>query len=92
MWLFFVFLGAGMIIGISGKIPEKYMKYNTRFQRVGIVLLLFSMGASIGSNRKMLGQIQFIGFKAFSFALLACLFSVIITYIVTKKYLGDKKS
>lgn len=91
MWLFFLFLGIGITVGISNIIPEKYIKYNNWFQRAGIVLLLFSMGASIGSNRKMIGQIKYLGLKAFVFALMACLFSVIFTYLITKKFMEVKK-
>jgi hypothetical protein len=91
MWLFFIFLGIGIAIGFSNRIPEKYIKYNTWFQRIGIVLLLFSMGASIGSNKKMISEIQFIGVKSLSFALAACIFSVLFTFLLTRKFLGDKK-
>lgn len=88
MWLFFLFLGIGVALGFSNKIPERFMKYNMWFQRFGIVLLLFSMGASIGSNKKMVSQIQYIGIKSVVFAFMTCLFSVLVTFIVTKKFLG----
>lgn len=92
MWLFFIFLGIGITIGLLNLIPKKYLGFNTIFQRIGIVLLLFSMGASIGSNKKMFSQIKNIGIKSFCFALMACSFSVLVTYFITKRFLKEKQS
>lgn len=90
MWSFFAFLIIGILLGISNKLPEKFLKCNAWFQKIGIVLLLFSMGASIGSNKDMIGKIKSIGIKSLSFAFFACLFSVLITYFVTKNLIKDE--
>lgn len=87
MWLILISLVIGIVIGLLGIIPKKYMKFNSRFQQIGVVLLLFSMGASIGSNKELILNIKILGLKAVTFALLTCLFSIIFTYMTTSKFL-----
>lgn len=85
-------LTIGIIIGILKIVPEKYMKLNSKFQQWALFLLLFSMGASIGSNKEMLSSLSKIGIKALSFSVTTIAFSVIILYIVSNKFLNtDKK-
>lgn len=86
MWLILISLGVGVLIGLLGFIPKKYMKFNSKFQQVGVILLLFSMGASIGANKELIMNIKSLGLKAITFALLTCLFSVIFTYLTTSKF------
>lgn len=87
MWIIIVSLVVGVIIGIAGFIPKKYMKFNSRFQQIGVILLLFSMGASIGANRELIMELKNIGLKSVTFALLTCLFSIIFTYLISSKFL-----
>lgn len=87
MWTIIISLFVGIIIGILGVIPKKYMRFNSRFQQIGVILLLFSMGASIGSNKELILGLKNIGLKAITFALLTCLFSILFTYLVTNKFL-----
>lgn len=93
MWTILVSLGIGITIGIlinvKRFIPKNFMKYNSKFQQAGVMLLLFSMGASIGSDKELLRNIQTIGLKAATFAIFTTGFSVIVTYIVTKNLFGE---
>lgn len=89
MRLILISLVVGIIIGLLGIIPKKYMKFNSRFQQIGVVLLLFSMGASIGSNKELILNIKILGLKAVTFALFTCLFSIIFTYITTSIFLSQ---
>jgi Kef-type K+ transport system membrane component KefB len=90
LWTIIISLAIGIIIGLLGVIPKKYIKYNSRFQHVGVVLLLFSMGASIGSNKKLISDLQNLGLKSITFAVLTTLFSVIVTFFTSSRYLkGD---
>lgn len=87
MWTILISLIVGIIIGVLGFIPKKYMRFNSRFQQIGVILLLFSMGASIGSNKELLLKLNELGLKAITFAILTCLFSILFTYLVTSKFL-----
>jgi uncharacterized membrane protein YbjE (DUF340 family) len=89
MWLILVSLFIGIVIGVLRFIPEKYMKYNSRFQQAGIILLLFSMGASIGANKSLLSNLKIIGLKSASFAVLTCLFSIAAVYFTSRKFFGE---
>ncbi|EYE88997.1 hypothetical protein Q428_04985 [Fervidicella metallireducens AeB] len=92
MWLIIVSLFLGVVIGILNFIPQKYIKYNSKFQQIGVVLLLFSMGASIGSNKRILNNFSQIGLKSIVFAVFTSIFSIIIVYIVSLKLMGgDEK-
>ncbi len=86
MWSIIISLAAGIVIGILGFIPKKYLRFNSKFQQIGVILLLFSMGASIGANRNLLQKLNTIGLKAITFAILTCLFSIIFTYLITCKF------
>lgn len=87
MWLILLSLCVGIIIGIIGVIPKKFMKFNSKFQQVGVVMLIFSMGASIGANEELIKNLKILGVKAITFALLACIFSITFTYLITTKFL-----
>ncbi len=88
MSLLLLSLGIGILIGIFRFIPEKYMKFNAMVQQLSLFLLLFAMGASIGSNKKMLGTFNTIGMKAMSFSIMTIFFSVAIMYIISNKFLN----
>jgi len=87
MWFIIVSLIIGVVIGLLKIVPEKFMKYNSRFQQAGIILLLFSMGASIGSNEELVYNLKSIGLKAFIFAVTTCIFSVGAVYFVSTMFL-----
>jgi Kef-type K+ transport system membrane component KefB len=89
MWIILISLAVGVIIGILGVIPKRYVKYNSKFQQIGVILLLFSMGASIGSNKEMIMHLKSLGLKAITFAILTSFFSILITYIVSSKFIGE---
>lgn len=86
MWTIIISLVVGILIGVLGFIPKKYIRFNSKFQQIGVILLLFSMGASIGANRELLLKLSSLGLKAITFAILTCLFSIIFTYIITNKF------
>lgn len=92
MWSILVVLVAGIIIGASVKLSDKMKSYNSKFQFIGVVFLLFTMGVSLGLNKSMLNNLKNIGIKSLVFAALTSLFSIIMVYFATKFILkGDKK-
>ncbi|KPU45452.1 hypothetical protein OXPF_06850 [Oxobacter pfennigii] len=87
MWIISVSLIMGIIIGLSKLLPEKIIKNNSKFQQAGVVLLIFSMGASIGADKELLKSLSAIGLKAFVFAFLACLLSTSALFFLSKKFI-----
>lgn len=55
------FFAAGMIIGISGTIPELMLRVD--FGQYALYLLMFLVGAGIGSDTKALQAIKVLNFK-----------------------------
>ena len=93
MWIILLSLVLGIAIGIIGVLPSKFMGIHSRFQQAGVVLLLFSMGASIGADKQMLASLRQMGMKALVFASMTTIFSILVVYVVTKRFLeGEKKS
>ena len=95
MWIILLSLALGITIGliINSKklISKNSMKYNSKFQQIGIIILLFSMGASIGADRELLGNLKNMGVKALVFGVLTSFFAIFITYMVTFKFIGEEK-
>lgn len=92
MWSIIIVLLIGMFIGGSGKLSEKFIKMNAKLQYIGVVILLFAMGASLGLNKSLLSNIKDIGAISLVFALLTSAFSIILVYFVTQHLTKGKKS
>lgn len=84
-WQIFLSIGLGFLVGYFSLFKNLTIKYNKYLTSGGLLILLFSMGAKIGMDNKILSQISQIGFKAFLFALSAIIGSVLMVYIYFKK-------
>lgn len=91
MWMILFSLAVGIIVGVLKILPPNLVKINLRFQQIGVVILIFSMGASVGSNRELIKNIQAMGLKSLVFALLTSILSIIVLYFISRKFLGDSK-
>lgn len=80
MWRILVFLAVGVTIGAVIKFGERQKKWIGRLQQIGVVLLLFSMGLSIGLNDEILTNLQELGMQAFIYAALTSAFSILVVY------------
>jgi len=83
-------MAVGMFLGLK-VIPEKYQKINGMLQYVFIAVLIFCMGAGLGSNPSFFAELQSVGLKALMFAILPIVFSVICVYILTKLMFKENK-
>jgi len=84
MWSIIVFLIVGIILGNRLNLNEKGKHINGKVQQVGLLLLLFSMGISIGANEDVLGNLNSIGLQAFLFAAFTTLGSIVFVYFVSQ--------
>lgn len=87
MWAILLFLFLGMLIGYFKKFFKKGKKINGVLQQIGVFVLLFFMGASIGANKSVIKDIKNIGQVSIVFAITTTIFSVIILYIVSRSFL-----
>ncbi|MCY6372006.1 LysO family transporter [Clostridium ganghwense] len=90
MWTIIIVLLIGVVLGRLNVIPEKLLKYNSKLQNVGVVILLFAMGVTIGGNKKIIHNIKNIGFKSFSYAVFTSLSCIILVYLFSHFFMkGD---
>lgn len=92
MWGILMFLVVGVTIGAVFRFGEKQKKWIGRLQQVGVVLLLFSMGLSIGLNEEILGNLRSLGLQAFAYAGLTSVFSILVVYGLSRVLVREVKS
>lgn len=85
MWSVIVFLLVGIAIGALFPFGKQSIKALGHSQTIGVIVLLFVMGLSIGMNKSLLVKLQSIGYKAAIFALLTTAFSILAVYLITQK-------
>lgn len=83
----FLAVGIGFLIGYRGWIKEKGIRINSRLQIVWLMLLIFSMGVSIGRNGDIVRNLPVLGGRAVLFAVLAIVCSVIVVYALSSLFL-----
>lgn len=75
---------AGMLVG-KLLFPERWANANSRLQVVLTVLLIFTMGVSIGRNDDLLGNLASIGLDSALFCVIPMAASVAIVYVVGRR-------
>lgn len=80
----------GAIIGYFVKLSPRGTRINGRFQQIGVIFLLFSMGVSIGADSDIIKNLPEIGLKAFLFAAATITCSIVAVYILSEKFLVKK--
>lgn len=88
--LIFLSLSLGIMVGVFLKLPDKLVRFNSKFQMMGLFLLIFTMGIRIGSDKNIIKNIKLIGIKSFSFAVFTAFFSAVAVYIVYNKFLREE--
>ncbi|WP_028855931.1 LysO family transporter [Psychrilyobacter atlanticus] len=74
----------GILIGSIVKFSDKMKKFNGAFQHLGVIILLFAIGITIGINRSLLSNLNKIGGISLVFALLTSLFSIILVFFMSR--------
>jgi len=74
----------GILIGSTVKFSDKMKKFNATFQHLGVILLLFAIGITIGINRSLLSNLKEIGGISLVFAVLTSLFSIILVFFMSR--------
>jgi Kef-type K+ transport system membrane component KefB len=82
----------GIIVGYFINLNKKQKKLNGKLQQLGVIFLLFSMGASIGANENIINDLPKIGIKAFTYASFTILGSVVLVFLLTNRFLKSFKT
>ncbi|KXL51714.1 hypothetical protein CLNEO_29200 [Anaerotignum neopropionicum] len=91
MWKIFLALTVGFLIGFFGFLKEKQIKINSRLQTLWLLLLIFCMGVSIGRNGEVIRSLPVLGGKAFLFAVLAVIGSILFVFVLSKLFLEKEE-
>lgn len=85
-----VIMCIGILLGAT-IFPKRYKRGNEKLQVVCTVLLIFSMGVMLGSNPDFFEELATLGGTSFLYFLFPTMLSTIIVYLLTKKFLQQKK-
>ncbi len=85
-----IYLLIGMVIGWKW-FPEKWNKLNINIQLAATLVLIFSMGVSLGSRPGFIHEIANMGLRSLVFTVLAIIGSILMVYPLTRKYLVGSK-
>lgn len=85
----FIVMGIGILIGRFLMIG-KLKKWNERLAILCTLLLIFSMGVILGQKENFISELSSLGLKSFLFFLIPTAASIIIVYILTRRFI-DKK-
>lgn len=84
-----VIMALGAVVGFF-LFPDKKLKWCERIQFICIYLLIFSMGIILGSRENFIEELMVLGANSFIFAVVSIIFSVILVFFLTKKFLYKK--
>jgi len=88
----FIAVGLGVALGFFGVIRGRGLKWNGYMQTFWLMLLIFCMGVSIGRNKEVIDNLLILGGRALLFSILAIIGSVVVTYFVSRLFLGKEGS
>lgn len=91
MWIIYISLCLGIVIGAYKKTSKKLIKINDIMTLICIFALLFVMGISIGTNKEVINNIGKVGLIALVYSILTILGSIIVVYLVSNILLRGKR-
>lgn len=94
MKLLVLYLGMaflGYFVGAKFTDKEKNYKWTNKVTTVCLIILIFTMGARIGSDERVISSLQTIGIKAAAITVFAFLGSVMGCFAVRKLFRIDRK-
>lgn len=87
--LILIIMSVGVFIGFKF-FPEKYSNINSNVQLVCTAVLIFSMGVSLGNREGFIKELGSLGYDSFIFAIIPIICSVILVFILSKKFMEGK--
>ena len=90
MWSIIIVLIIGMVIGSKITPTDQVKSITGKFQFIGVMILIGSMGAALGLNDTLLSNLNNMGLEALVFAVLTSLFSILVVYLSSRLLLKGK--
>lgn len=91
MWIILISLLIGILIGYLFNLNDKQKNFNGRIQQIGVIFLLFCMGASAGGNKSIISNLKNIGKISFTFAVLTSICSIVLVFFATSYFMKGGK-
>ena len=79
-------MAIGIVIGFIF-FPNKRLKFSEVIQMASIYILIFSMGVTLGKRENFIEELFSLGAISFIFAITSIIFSVILVYFLSSKFL-----
>jgi uncharacterized membrane protein YbjE (DUF340 family) len=92
MWEIIGFMIIGGVIGYILKSKSSFIRVAERLCSLILLLLLFSLGLSVGKNETVMNNISKLGLLSFAIAVAAVAGSVVCAYFVYKIFFKKIKS
>ncbi len=77
-------LALGFLVGWVYRQLDKYKPVVTWLYSITVVLLLFSMGVTVGANKSLIAELPIIGLNAFMFTAATIAGTIVITLLIIK--------
>lgn len=90
MWSIIIVLLIGMVVGANLKPTDSVKKAISKLQFIGVMILLFAMGAGLGLNEDLLKNLKSMGAEALTFAVLTSAVSILFVYLASKLIMKER--
>lgn len=84
-----VIMCIGIIVG-NRFLSDKHKRKNEYLQTICTVLLIFSMGVTLGERENFFGELFSLGFQSLLFCLVPTGLSLFLVYFLTKHFMNQK--
>ncbi len=82
MWLIVLPFAVGILIG--ARLPRRLIRAASAITTTGLGLLLFTMGARVGSDPRVVSRLGVLGGEAVVIAVLSIIFSVVLVRVFVR--------
>lgn len=82
-----------MVIGalLGHWFPARHKKKNEYFQIICTILLIFSMGVTLGSRENFIQDLSNLGLQSLLFCLIPAIFSLLLVFVLSRRFLENKR-
>ncbi|MBO8126364.1 MAG: LysO family transporter [Firmicutes bacterium] len=81
----FLALGAGFLVGLFGLVPKLVQDRLHYLSTGALILLIYTLGAKLGSDRKLMADISRLGLESIGLALSGVAGSLLLVFVYEKQ-------
>lgn len=86
-----IVMSIGILVG-NRFFSHKYKTINEKLQLICTILLIFSMGVTLGRRENFIQELSLLGWHSFIFCFIPSLFSLIIVFLLTRHFIEKRKN